>query len=186
MTPEEKEKKDKADQHYLQCARDMREIVEMGKSQSETMAHGVSNEFVRLEVQIATLLFAIVGLFLKAFTQRGSLNFLGAKIALSVAVSTLIVSLIMGLLHLKREERFLDSLTSQRGRRASKWKDAVEGRVSFDQAKAFHEGSTLGNGPVITSPQWVWILQTIFLGIGVAFLFTLFLMFVFMGGNGTI
>lgn len=180
MTPEEQKDKERVEQHYLQCARDMRAITDTAKCQSEDKAFSTSTEFVRLEVQIATLLFALVGVFLDTLSHQANLNFLGAKIALAVAVISLIISLIMGLLHLKREERFLDSITHQRVMRTNKWKEAVEGTISFETAKAFHEGTTMGRGPVISSPQWPWILQTIFLGIGITFLFSLLLAFIFI------
>ena len=138
----------------------------------------LADEFSRLEVQIATILFAFAGLFLKT-VDGNSLTSLNAKIAFATALFFLIASLVMGLLHIKRKEKFWDTGMVERIARFSSWSDTIRKNGDFDQAYAFHMGISKGQGGMISSPLWTWILQTIFLGIAVALLYALALLFIF-------
>lgn len=163
----------------MQCASDLSEYMNLARLSSIERANNISNEFVKLEVQIATILFALIGFFIDAFVGDGSLNYLAAKWGLSLAVCSLILSLAMGLLHLKRDEKFLDGITGERIHRFNKWRRAAEGEITLAEAKLFHKGTSVDGKPTVSSPQWPWIVQTVFLGIGVASLLALLLTFIF-------
>lgn len=166
-------------EQQMQCANDLSNFTNLGRLSSIERANSISTEFVRLEVQIATLLFALIGFFINSFVGIGSLNYLAAKAGLSFSVFFLILSLVMGLLHLKREERFLDNITRDRSVRFANWRKAAEGEISLGEAKLYHKGTMTEGGMLVSSPQWPWILQTIFLGLGIASLFVLLLTFIF-------
>jgi hypothetical protein len=153
---------------------------------AEQSSSEVSTEFIRLEVQIATILFAIAGFFWSAFGREGSLNFFWVKVAFVLGVFSLILSLLMGLLHLKRVERFWDEMLNQRVSRIDEWRKVVTHEITFKEAEAFHKGTMLNRGLTISAPSWIWILQSIFLGVGIFILFFLFVASLFFQPEVTI
>lgn len=169
----------------MQNARDLLGATERDAGWAEQRSMAVSDEFIRLEVQIATVLFAFSSLFISKLTNEelGNLSepaMFITKLAFAASLFFLIASFSCGLLHLKNREKFCDKMLTQRERRYKKWLEVTQGKTTFEEAKAFHEGTSLGNGLVIVEPNWTWILQTICLGIGVAGLFILAIVFLFI------
>ena len=167
------------DEEKMQNARDFRDISRANKQYAEQRSEDVAGEFARLEVQIATILLAFTGFFVSSFTGDGKLDVFWAKLAISIAIASLIFSLVMGLLQLKRVEHFWDEFLSQRLLRFLEWLKVTEKLTTFEEAKAFHRGTALDKGIVVYAPRWPWILQTVFLGSAVIILFVLFLVFLF-------
>lgn len=141
---------------------------------AETHSTGVATEFIRLEVQIATILFVLTGIFANSFHSKGSLDIFWVKIVFLIGVFSLIVSLLMGLLYLKSAEKFWDSILHKKHVREKAWMGVLRNKFSFEEAEAYRQGSTLENGHTETLPRWTWMLQSIFLGIGIVILYVLF------------
>lgn len=144
----------------------------------------LSDEFTRLEVQIATILLAFTSLFLGFFTKT-SIGFssliviFSLKLIFSSGIFFLILSLVIGMLHIKRKEMFWGDALHVRAARHKNWATTVKRDYTFEQGLAFHNGTNAGRDIIVSSPKWTWILQTICLGIAVVELFILFLVFLF-------
>lgn len=163
-----------SDTEKLEYARDAARLsYEKGES-AESHGTEVANEFIRLEVQVATILFAITSFFAASFSSGGPLDIFWVKIMFVIGVFSLILSLLMGLLHLKRAESFWDDVLHQRAVRFQEWTKVVHKKVSFEEGDAFHRGTSLGKGITISVPSWIWVMQSIFLGVGITVLFVLF------------
>ncbi|KKW11061.1 MAG: hypothetical protein UY50_C0022G0029 [Parcubacteria group bacterium GW2011_GWA2_49_9] len=178
----------------VENARDTRDMLHKNALFAEERSGEAASEFTRLEVQIATFLFTFSSLFLGSFI-KGLSSFSHAEVsamkwAFACMLFFLIVSLVLGLVHLKRKERFWDEMIHQRIRRWEKWNDASRKRATFEEAEAFHEGAAKGSvsgaSPMVFTPNWTWILQTIFLGLGIVLIFAISLIFLFQGGTDII
>lgn len=171
------------DEEKTSCAKNRLDTSIVYQQTAERRCSELADEFTRLEVQIATVLFAFVGFFFSSFDTNietfSRLVLFILRLMFASSLFFLILSLIMGLLHLKNKEKFWENMANQRTIRFEKWRDAVEKKITFDEALAFHNGAGLQKGHYVLSPSWSWILQTIFLGISVVMLSTLFLVFLF-------
>lgn len=167
----------------IQEARDSREIFRAGRQFAEQRSEEVADEFIRLEVQISALLFTLTGFIVSSFVKGGSLDGFWMKLFVCISLFSLVLSLIMGMLQLKRVEWFWDFFLRQRDIRFREWRKVAKGQTSFAEAEAFERGTALERGNIITSPRWGWILQTVFLGIGIAILLILFVNYLFSAPN---
>lgn len=173
-----------SDHEMIARSKEAAQFAYEGASSAEVRSAEVSTEFIRLEVNIATLLFIFVGLFVGAFvTPDSALNDFWVKVAFSGGILALLISLLMGLLHLRLMEGYWDDLLNQRYLRYLQWEKAASKEVSFQEAKAFHEGTAIGKGKIVWAPSWAWIMQSIFLGIGILTLFILFVAFMFTANS---
>lgn len=142
------------------------------------------DEFTRLEVQIATILLAFAGLFFGFFSEQKIQDFsyhigLGLKLMFAFGLFSLITSLAVGLLHIKRKEKWWSELLTGSGQRVTYWTKVFEKEATFEQGKSFAKGTALGREGTFSSPLWTWIIQTICLGFAIVLLFILFLIFLF-------
>lgn len=163
-------------------AKSSRDLAHSNQQFAEARSEDASGEFTRLEIQMATFLFAFSGFFAASFQVGGALDFAWMKLMFSFSMAFLIISLVMGLLQFKITERFWDERLNQRNLRFHEWKKAVRRKVSFEEAAAFEAGTVLDKGRIVSVPRWAWVLQTIFLGTAVGFLFVLFLVSLFASG----
>jgi len=173
------------DTDKTQNVRDRLTKLSQGIMWAEQRSITVGDEFIRLEVQVATILFTFSGLFLDKFDAvhlgfaSESMLFV-MRLSFSLSLVFLLISLACGLLHLKTREKFCDTVLDQRVRRYNKWREVLELKnVTFKEAEAFEKGSSLGSGLTVAEPSWTWILQTVCLAVGVLGLFTLALVFLF-------
>lgn len=172
-------------ENQRQNIRDRMARLSQGVSWAEQRSITVGDEFIRLEVQIATIIFAFSGLSLDKFNSEiqslfSNPTILFLKIVFALSLIFLLVSLACGLLHLKNRERFCDTVLNQRVLRLNKWREALEAEeTSFKEALAYDSGTRLGEGPTVSEPKWTWILQSVCLGIGVIGLLTLTLVILF-------
>jgi hypothetical protein len=183
MEPEKKELSPEDKKNY---ARDMKSDMHARILLSEQRSAAVSDEFIRLEVQIATILFAFASLFLAKLNPSLVIipnNVVEVPILMKLSfvfsIFCLMISLACGLLHLKTQESFSDGLLRQRIIRFNKWCQVNSGGTSFEQAQAYHDGTGMELGQTRTAPSWAWILQTICLGLGIVTLFTLMIVYLF-------
>ena len=173
------------DDEKIQNARDIRDIIQQNLLWAEQRSSGIADEFIRLEVQIATIIFAFASLFATAFNGE---NLEGVspqgifmmKLAFSFSIFSLIASLGFGLLHLKTNERFWDRMLNQRIIRFRKWNSVPRREATFEEASAYHEGTTLEKGLTVSVPDWTWVLQTICLGLAITILFVLVVISLFV------
>lgn len=184
MEKDEFNPKEMSGKEKIESSRDMRETLQRNILFAEDRAAQASDEFTRLEVQIATILFAFLSIFWNSFskslTSFSDGQILSLKVFFAVILLCLITSLIMGLIHLKRSEKFWDGMILQRIRRYDEWTKAARKQVTFEEADAFHEGAVMGKGGhMITAPQWTWILQSVFLGFAVLLILILSLVLLF-------
>lgn len=176
----------KLDNQEIECAKNYRDIAHAGMLSAEKRGSELADEFTRLEVQIAGILIAFVaGILFNFFDERiknltGGLV-LGMKFIYTLSVICLILSLVLGLIHIKRKQIFWKEMMNQRLIRLKKWIAASkgDGTVTFKEAKAFQAGTSLEKGNIVSTPEWIWISQTIFLGFAVVLFFVLFLIFLF-------
>ena len=143
----------------------------------------LADDFTRLEVQIATILFAFFGLFIGLFDETTLNLSIGniflMKLAFALVLFFLIASLVIGLIHIKRKEQFWCELYGQRAVRMNKWMQVLKKEASFEEGMSFHEGTMADGGLIASTPGWTWILQTIFLAIAVGIMFILALIVIF-------
>ncbi len=168
----------------LQNARDIQSVTHAKLLWAEQRSCSVADDFIKLEVQIATIIFAFASLFISKFSAEVLVNFSPLtitvmKLAFSLSILSLILSLAFGLLHLKAHEAFWDRVLHQRIIRYNKWSQVTQDKSSFEEAIAYQTGTSLENGVSISAPSWTWILQTICLGIGVIVLSILTIVFLF-------
>src|SRR5579862_1991661 len=161
----------------LQNARDSRDNSREHMIWAEQRTASVADDFIRLEVQIATILFAFSSLFLNNFNGDvlKTVSFAGLfimKLAFAVSIFLLIGSLGFGLLYLKRCEQFWDATLRRWAIRAKKWDSVTKDKdqYTFEEAEAYHDGTRLDGGVVLEIPNWTWILQTILLGLAILIL----------------
>lgn len=178
MEPNEKDKM--TPQQKLEYARMALEISREGTITSSRRGSELSDEFNRLEVQMATIIFTFASLVVRFF-EEGTQQFADpilitiANLAYVCSIFFLLISLVLGLLHIKRKEVFWDNVMTSRVARVEKWDEVIRGEAAFEEGRAFQQGTNLGGRAVVLrSPSWTWILQTIFLGLGVFILFVLF------------
>jgi hypothetical protein len=170
--------------HNLQNARDIQRVTQERSLWAEQRNSAIADEFIRLEVQIATIIFAFASLFVVNFSGSGVESIsdsalLLMKLSFVFSMFCLLLSLAFGLLHLKAHEGFWDTMLKQRLLRHKKWCEVTEKDVSFEVARAYHDGTALGDNVVVSAPEWTWILQTVFLALGVTTLFILSVIFLF-------
>lgn len=155
----------------------MRDMCLDNANMSIKRAAELESEYTRLEVQIAAILFAFSVVFVEKFGELSArhpgVTADTIKIMYAVGIFMLIVSLAMGLLHLKRTAKFWESFIEMRNARYLKWNETIMGSISFEEALAFHQGVSLGKVGLALSPVWTWVLQTVCLGMAVL-LFLLF------------
>src|SRR3989344_1090360 len=155
------------DKEKIHEAQNTRTITCEGIMYSQGRSNEASIEFIKLQVQLATLLLGLTGIFWNVYTNSlediSPTNLL--KIAFIIVLFLLIGSITMGLLYLKIVERHWDELTSNKALRFSKWEQVIRKRITFEEAVSFHEGTNLGSGHMIYTPNWPWIIQSILLGL---------------------
>ena len=171
MTPEEEKEKNRAN---IEEAKAMRLIMQEGAIYSQGRANESSVEFIRLQVQLASLLLALTGIFWNVYYPEGDPS-LGnyTKIAFALVLFLLIGSITLGLLYLKIVERHWDSITRNNALRFNKWQKVIRGEATYEQGIAFHEGACEEKGLMIYTPDWPWVIQTILLGVSLAIIFCL-------------
>ena len=163
-------------------AKSRRDVAHQGLEFCIRRVAELADEFTRLEVQIATILFAFGGIFLNYFNLP-SKNFSPneiflMKIEFVFIIIFLIGSLSLGLLHLKRKEQFWVESLKQRSARYRKWDSVVAGKNSYEEGMSYQEGTSVEKN-IISTPAWSWILQTICLGFAILLIFILFVVFLF-------
>lgn len=157
-------------------AKDYRHFVYESLVFAYQRGHELSNEFMRLEIQIAAVLFAFAAFFLGYIASVPSL---WMRSAFAFALLSLIASMVIGLFHIKRREHSWDNAAKERQLRFRKWQRAVDDEESFEEARAFDSGVSDGVRAVTAPPLWSWILQSAFLGVATTILLTLALVFLF-------
>lgn len=161
---------------HRQQAVGYRDSAYEGVAFASRRSSALSDEFTRLQIQIAAMLFAFSGLFLGFF---GNAPALSMRIAFAAALFSLVASLVAGLIHLKRKEYFWDNAVKDRGLRFTKWQETIDREGNVEEAYAFLTGLSHAMTGVKSFPFWTWIAQTTFLGLAVAILFVLAILFLF-------
>lgn len=154
-------------EQQLHFAKDYRHFVYEGLSFASRRGHELSDEFMRLEVQIAAILFAFSGIFIGFFSGAPSL---WMRSVFASALFFLIASMVAGLFHIKRKERSWDNVVKDRELRFNNWQETIGRNGSFEEARAYEMGISKGIAEVTSPPLWSWILQSVFLGIAAALL----------------
>lgn len=162
-----------------------REMYAHNLAFSEAREGELADEFTRLEVQIAVVLIAFEGVFIESIGQKLSdiISSLEAifvlKFFYATSIASLLLSLILGLILIKRKEHFWGAAGNVRNLNLRQWIKVINGEQTYQQAKSYQEGTNLGVSRQV-SPAWAWILQTIFLGVAVSLFFVIFLVLVFL------
>jgi hypothetical protein len=174
---------DEINKDEVECAKSYRDIFHSEKNFAQRRGSELADEFTRLEVQIAAIIIAFGGAFLTFFNEyeftTPGLTFL-MKIFYASSILSLILSLVLGLIHIKRKEKFWDEVMNQKHIATKKWIETTQGKVTFKEAKAYQDGTALERGNIIYSPLWTWVLQTAFLGVAFVLFFILFLVLLFV------
>lgn len=176
------------DERKLDCAKRSIEIAHASELFAERRSSELADEFTRLEVQVAAILIAFGGAYLDFLTDKVEQvaaalpnTFILIKFMYASSIFFLIASLALGLIHIKRKEKFWDEIMNSRLITLKQWIKTTEGAASYEESSAFQKGVGLEKGNVIFTPKWTWILQTVALGIAVFLFFILFLVFLFTG-----
>ena len=157
-------------------AKDHRHFVYEGLTFAFQRGHELSNEFMRLEIQIAAVLVAFSAIFLG---YVAAVSNLWMRSSFAAALFFLVASMALGLFHIKRRECSWDTVAKDRQLKFNKWLEAVAEEGGFDEARAYNMGISAGIKTVASPPLWSWILQSIFLGMAAVILFGLALVFLF-------
>ena len=160
----------------MHLAKDYRHFVYEGLAFASRRGHELSHEFMRLEIQIAAMLFAFSGLFLGYFA---SVESFWMRTAFAGALFLLIASMITGLFHIKRNEQSWDIVIKDRGLKFNRWQKTIDRGEGFEEARAFHVGVSRGIDEVTSAPFWSWVIQSALLATASTILFSLALAFLF-------
>ncbi len=180
MTPEEK--LEKVETMMLDEAKEVRALIHENTQYPQERANEASIEFIKLEVQLATLLLGLTGVFWNVYASKSLPSGLGnfEKISFTIVFFFLIGSLALGLLYLKIVERYWDRVTHTKAIQFNKWQEVIREKISFADAKikfgeaiAYQSGTKLDKGLMVYTPDWPWILQTILLAVSLAIIFCL-------------
>lgn len=184
MTEQKDGEKQSVESKQYQVALCYRELFANSLASSEGREGELADEFTRLEVQIAAVLIAFEGIFIESI-GRGLDKIVASQEAIFVlkffyatSITLLLLSLILGLILIKRKEQFWKDAANVRSLNLREWTKMISGERTYDQAVAYQEGTKLGEVRR-NSPAWTWILQTIFLGVAVSLFFVIFLAFIF-------
>lgn len=174
------------DRDKIEYGKGERDISHQSKEFAGKRTSELADEFTRLEVQVAIILITFAGIFLGFFNTKvagysDNLVFF-MRFMFAFSLFFLILSLILGLLHIKRKELWWDEMLKHHFYRHRKWLDYLrgpgEGKPSFEEAIAYQDGVNLEN-KIYHSPLWSWVLQTISLGFAFILFFVIFLIFLF-------
>jgi hypothetical protein len=168
-----------------ECTENLINLLQSDKLFCERRSSELADEFTRLEVQIATILIAFAGVFLSIFKNiikdiSSTTFLLLIKFTYAGTLFFLIISLALGLLHLKRKEKWWDETLHKKAILLQNWKNNFTEKTNFKTADSFHEGAISGKGIITFSPRWTWLIQTVCLGIAFILFFILFLVFLFI------
>lgn len=152
-------------------ARHLRYILHEKEQYSEERSAEAAIEFSRLEVQVTIVLLGIMGVLGNSINLHEFSEL--RKFCLAFVLFLLVLSLTLGLLHLKVTEQFWDQISLTRAMRFNKWNEVVLRKASFQEALAYQEGTKIGNGTMVRVPEWTWKLQTICLGVAIVILLTI-------------
>lgn len=160
------------------------EASHQGNIFAQSRSSELADEFTRLEVQIAAILFAFTSIFMSSLTSgqpsESLTQLTPIKHIFAVSQVLLLFSLALGLVHIKRKELFWDEALKQRASRLSQWEKVLRGEISFEAGKHFQSGTALGReGSILKSPTWTWALQTVFLGIALMLMLILFIIILY-------
>lgn len=191
-------KRDMTDGEKLANARDFRDGLHTNITIAERRTAELSDEFARLELQIATILFAFATLFLGQFRDGSGVasrvvstlatstvptissdGLMIMKLSFAFALACLIASLVFGMIQIKSKEAFWGEMLAQRIMRFRKWHETTKRKVTFEEAEAYYDGTSLDKGIIRDTPAWPWRLQTIFLSFAIAIFYALALVFLF-------
>jgi hypothetical protein len=168
----------------LQYAKVSLECNHQEKAFCEVRSSVLADEFTKIEVQIAAILFAFVAIFAKFFDSQGGyagypdyIVFI-IKATFGVIVFALVASLTFGLIELKRKELFWNELMKQKLARYDAWMSVLRGNMALEEAEALHKGTKHNGGSIRHTPPWPWILQTV--ALGGAVILTLLLLVIFI------
>ena len=162
------------DEQQLAFAKEFRDISHNDQVVAERRGVEIAGEFTRLEIQIAAVLLGLTMLFIPSVP-----NVFSMKFAVATAFSALIASLGFGLVNLKRKENFWDETLNERITRFRNWDKVVQRELSYEEARGFHNGSSLHKDTIKRHPIWMWIAQSVCLTIAIALIFSLALVFLF-------
>lgn len=167
----------------LEYAKVALECNHQEKAFSEVRSSSLADDFTKLEVQIAAILFAFVGIFAKfvdtKYAGYPDYGVFSIKLMFAVIIFSLTASLILGLIELKMKESFWNELMKQKLARYEAWMRVLrDEKFELKEAEAVILGTKHGTGLVRSTKKWPWILQTITLGIGAALILILFLIFI--------
>ena len=167
----------------IDCAKGYRDILSSEQMFAQSRCSELADEFTRLEVQVAAILVAFAGVFLKFFEPEASGLSLDAilimKFIYALSVFLLILSLVLGLIHIKRKEKFWDDLMNAKFISMKKWIECLKRKTTFEEAHSYQAGTSLEKGHIVHSPIWTWALQTVCLGLAFILFFVLFIVFLF-------
>lgn len=177
MEEQKKEQRKFGFDEQVKEARDIRCILHERELFAEECSTESALEFTKLEVQIAIVILGIIGVYLDNFKALlGASSFL--KGVFFVTIFSLIGSLAIGLLHLKILEKFWEKMAARRELRFQEWYLFIINKTTFEEAMAYQEGTKMGAGQMVDVPKWTWILQSVFLGIGIVTISALSIYFI--------
>lgn len=172
-----------SDTEKMENASQFRDTMFQGVQVAEGRTESVADDFVKLEVTIATLMLGFSSFFLTFFSPSAidvpTLGLILMKVSFSIGMILLFASLSCGLMYLKTAQSFWNDVLNQRFIRFKMWNKVPKREATFEQALAYHDGTTLEKGNITEVPKWTWILQTVFLGIALAIFVTLVMVYLF-------
>lgn len=160
----------------LHLAKDYRHFVYEGLSFASERGNELAHEFMRLEVQVAAVLFAFSGVFIGVFA--GDPN-VWVRLTFAAVLLFLVASMVAGLFHIKIKEQSWNHTAKERDLEFRRWQDTIGRNGSFDEARAYEAGISRAFAEMTSPPIWSWILQSAFLGIATILLFVLVAVFLF-------
>lgn len=130
--------------------------------------------FTKLEIEIASIFLA---LSVSLFNDNIANAFLYVKYLFIFGIIFLVLSLFFGLLNFHVKSKFWDRETGLYNLCIFEWTEVLRDKISEEHAQSSCNKITQGKNQ-ISSPSWPWVLQTLFLLLGVALIFYSIIVFI--------
>jgi len=159
----------------IETAKDQRGLWERRFQYSQERKNESSDDFTKLVIHIATILFTLSGVFAISFLENVPLYL---KLVFSLGLLFTFTSLGFGLLHLTKKGDFWDEVTDVNHEGFLRWNEASKGKITNKEALKFCDGMV--KSKKTNSPMWTWQAQIRMLVVGSILLLLSFLLKIFI------
>lgn len=158
------EEKKLTDKEKIQLARESREFFWKKREYANDRENKINDALRSLEMQIATIIFALSGIFLQGVLEEKTSTV--ALVLISGGLSALALSIGFGLINEFLKRRFWKDETEIFHKSFEAFNTVLRKENTFEEALAFQKGLLGGETRRASSPDIPLILQTVLLIVG--------------------